>query len=160
MEEQKKDLHVTLDRKTFELLEEVASRQGVSKSTLIQQSILEHFGLLELNESLGKLERVAEKFLLQSRKTEELLDEFSLNLKALVKEVSELKKLFEINLFWTVLLTELFKTRLFQTRQLSDKEYQTFKKAWEAVHELADSRLEKLIGKKVWRGKFDPKAES
>jgi len=56
-------------------------------------------------------------------------------------------------------LTELFKTRLFQTRQLSDKEYQTFKEAWEAVHKLADSRLEKLIGKKVWRGKFDPKAE-
>ena len=151
-----KRFHVFLDSKVYDLLEEVSRRTGKSKSAIIRESILSHFGLNEVSESLNEMKRVAEKFLLQSRKTEEVMEEVSLNLKALVQEFTELKKAIEVSIFFSALTSEMLKARLFNVKPLSDSEFEKYRTLWELACQKADERVNALTGKRVWKGKFNP----
>ncbi|MDL1971479.1 MAG: hypothetical protein LWW94_11070 [Candidatus Desulfofervidaceae bacterium] len=56
--------------------------------------------------------------------------------------------------FWGALACELIKARSFIT--MPQDQHSMFMEKWQKAHEVADRRVEDLLGHRVWKQKFDP----
>ncbi len=161
---QNRKIEIRLDDKTYETLKSLSVQKGLSVSSLVREALAEHLALSEVKNLFKKVNEAMEDVKTITRSLEEYripeltaeFKEVNFQLKSLKEEIQRFEKLFEVNLFWGALIAELIKARLFNTQVLGDKEYEAYKKLWEAAHEKADERVESLVGKKVWNRRFNP----
>lgn len=149
MSERKTLVKVYLGPNAHSALLAQKARTGRSLSSLVEEAIENYLFHLEL---ASEVRRAGEAM----REVRAALSDLRAVMEDLERTLSELKSWARVSAFWGALLTELFKSRLFQTRKLDDKELEVFRSLWRRAHEAADLRLEALTGERVWKGGFDP----
>ncbi|MDQ7032243.1 MAG: ribbon-helix-helix domain-containing protein [Desulfonauticus sp.] len=147
----KKRQNVMLEEDLFRALKSRSERTGQSISHIVRQAVENYLWLSEKEAELtraGKLiDQLREEFQEQREELEQIKE-----------RMEQLEEWQRRNLFWTALLTELVKTKLFTQyfNKIDDQLYKQFKNTWRKLHEVADWRVEKLTKQKVWDGTFDP----
>ena len=160
-----KELHIRLDKKTFYALQSLADQKGQSVSSVIREAIAEFLSFSETKNTINELKTVLRKLTEQVIIFENSLPELTAfmrmlnqNLRDLRVELEEMRKAVEVSTFFSALVAEILKVRIFQTKALglSQQEYNIFKNTWQLSHERADLRVQALLGKRVWKRKFNP----
>ena len=138
------------------------SRTGRSISSLVEEAVRNYLYHSELQMEIRRAAEIMKLVSQELENVQEALSElvvFRKTLNETNRTLRELLKWNRVSAFWGALLVELFKMKLFQTRRLSNEEFDLFKTAWHAAHEYADERIFSLTKEKVWRQGFDPKKE-
>jgi len=161
---ERKKLTVWLDKKTIQSIQVIREQTGLSISSLVKQALLNYFSHNEIKNAAERLQRISENISVELKNFEEYrLPEIRAEVREMIYQIKQLNsrfdqlvQLLEVVAFWSALAVELFKTRLFNTRPLSPEEYENYKTLWQKVHEIADARVESLLGKRIWKQQFDP----
>ena len=156
----KKKIKVFIDPSLYKVLLAQKDRTGRSISSIVAEAIQNYMYHTEMQ---MEVRRAGELINLVSRELDDIREEMAAFQSALQRTnhtLQDLVKWTRVAAFWGALLVELSKIRIFQTRALTDKEYDLFKEAWHAAHKYADKRIYSLIGEKVWKESFDPGKKS
>jgi len=159
-----KQLLIRVDEVTYRALQAHADQMGQTVSSVVREAIAEHLSLSQTKLIAAELQSALKKITEQVIVFENSLPEITGSLKSIVRSLSEIRVELEslrtavsTVAFFSALMVELFKTRIFQKATgLKDEEYERFKKAWELSHERADLRVESLLGERIWKRKFNP----
>ena len=155
---------VWLDQDTIRTLQSFQDKLSLSSSSIVRQALHEYFAIPEQKEIAKKLQEISQDLLTELKIFEEHripelkseIQELAYQIKQFNFKLDKLTEALEVVAFWGALISELIKVRLFNTKSLSQEEYERFKKLWYLAHERADARIESLLGKQVWKQKFDP----
>ena len=157
-----------LDQKTILALQTIRAQTGLSMSSAVREALHNYFSFSEVKEAAKKLQQISENLLVEVKTFEEYrlpemraeIREMIYQIKQLNSRLNNLTEALEVVAFWAALALEILKTRIFNTTPLSPQEYEKFKKLWHLAHERADARIETLMGKRIWKQKFDPEKNS
>ena len=163
----RKKLTLWLDEKTILALQTIRAQTSISMSSLVRQALYNYFSQTEIKNVAEKLQFINENLLVEfenfkNHRLPEMraeVRELAYQVKQLNFRLDKLTEALEVVAFWGALISELIKVRLFNTKSLSQEEYERFKKLWYLAHERADARIESLMGKRVWKQKFDPEKD-
>jgi len=156
-----------LDQESLLSLQVLRDKKSLSVSAILREALREYLTLSETREVLKKVEKAAEDLKTEARILEEHrvpelkaeIKELAFQVKQLNSRINKLTETLEVVAFWGSLVCELIKTRIFNTSSLTNEEYERFKKFWWLAHERADARIESLMGKRVWKGRFEPEKD-
>ncbi len=131
-------------------------RTGQSLSSIVESAVQKYFlyeemqsGIKRAHETLREVKAIMKRIEILKERNEEAL-------KVLASHLEELTLATKVMAFFASVNVELFKMRHFQTKSLTDKEFDEFKELWFKAHKIADARVKKLLGEEIWRKAFDP----